>query len=74
MVAALVMSGMPAQAMPGTWSCPSPEFSTVVAISTISNPKQVSAELGLSGDNHGLLRARADTIGPWEQFHIRSAL
>ncbi|MEV0647737.1 hypothetical protein AB0I28_20960 [Phytomonospora sp. NPDC050363] len=28
----------------------------------------VSAELGYAGGSYGMLRARASTVGPWEQF------
>jgi hypothetical protein len=32
----------------------------------------VSAELGYSGDNYGMLRARATRVGPWEKFTVCS--
>jgi hypothetical protein len=30
----------------------------------------VSAELAQSGDDYGVLRARADNVGPWERFQL----
>ncbi len=42
----------------------------VYALQSAYNGKYVSAELGWTGDRKGLLRARSDTIGPWEQFQI----
>lgn len=35
-----------------------------------SNGLYVSAELGYSGNLNGMLRARASSIGPWEQFSL----
>jgi hypothetical protein len=32
--------------------------------------KYVSAELGWTGTSYGMLRARADVAGGWEQFNI----
>jgi hypothetical protein len=42
----------------------------VYAIWSRANRRYVSAEVSWSGDNYGLLRARATTVGPWEQFRI----
>jgi hypothetical protein len=39
-----------------------------VAIRSLRNGKWVSAELGYGGGRYGMLRARADRIGPWETF------
>jgi len=33
-----------------------------------ANGLYVSAELGYTGDDYGMLRARAASVGPWEQF------
>ncbi|MDH6127379.1 RICIN domain-containing protein [Kitasatospora sp. GP82] len=35
-----------------------------------TNGRYVSAELGYGGDQNGMLRARADGMGPWEQFNL----
>ncbi|MEU9448693.1 hypothetical protein [Streptomyces sp. NPDC048277] len=43
---------------------------TGTSIHSVNSGKYVSAELGYSGDDYGMLRARADAIGPWEQFDI----
>lgn len=40
-----------------------------LAIRSIRNGKWVSAELGYGGGRYGMLRARADSIGPWESFN-----
>jgi len=39
-----------------------------VAIRSLANGKWVSAELQYTGALYGMLRARADRIGPWETF------
>ncbi|WP_037599565.1 hypothetical protein [Streptacidiphilus rugosus] len=41
-----------------------------IAFGSPSAGKDVSAELGYTGDAYGELRARADAIGPWEQFTL----
>jgi hypothetical protein len=43
------------------------------AIRSHANNRFVSAELGYTGANYGLLRARATTVGAWERFDIRDA-
>jgi hypothetical protein len=35
-----------------------------------ANGKYVSAEMSLGGNDRGMLRARADSVGPWETFYI----
>jgi hypothetical protein len=40
-----------------------------LAIRSLRNGKWVSAELGYGGGRYGMLRARADRIGPWETFN-----
>jgi hypothetical protein len=42
----------------------------IYAIKSLANNRYVSAELGLQGDDYGLLRARATEIGPWERFRF----
>lgn len=42
----------------------------VYAIRSVANGRHVSAEISWTGNRYGLLRARATTIGPWEQFRI----
>jgi len=39
-------------------------------IQSLANGKYVSAELGWSGDNYGMLRARSSKVGPWEKFRF----
>jgi hypothetical protein len=39
-----------------------------VAIRSLANGKWVAAELQYTGALYGMLRARADRIGPWETF------
>ncbi len=41
-----------------------------VALLAYANGLFVSAELGYGGDHNGELRARANSIGPWEQYAI----
>jgi hypothetical protein len=41
-----------------------------VSIKSTFNNKYVSAELNETGDNYGMLRARATTVGPWETFTV----
>lgn len=41
-----------------------------VALKSAANNRYVSAELGYTGPTHGLLRARAGRIGPWEKFKM----
>ena len=45
-----------------------------LAIRSKRNGKWVSAELGYSGGRYAMLRARADSIGPWETFNGFSGL
>lgn len=42
----------------------------VVSIRSIANGRYVSAELGYTGDDYGMLRARAYQVGDWEQFDL----
>jgi hypothetical protein len=35
-----------------------------------ANGKYVSTEMGLGGNDRGMLRARANTIGPWEKYYV----
>lgn len=44
--------------------------SAVYALGFLENRRLVSAELGYPGDFNGMLRARADVLGPWEQFDL----
>jgi hypothetical protein len=44
-------------------------FSHVV-IYSIANDLFVSTELGYTGANHAMLRARASVVGPWEQYSV----
>jgi hypothetical protein len=37
---------------------------------SLRNSQYVSTELGYTGSDFGLLRARATSIGPWEQFAV----
>jgi hypothetical protein len=37
---------------------------------SLRNGNYVSTELGYTGADYGLLRARATSIGPWEQFAV----
>jgi len=41
-----------------------------VTITSAANGKYVSAEFGWSGDNYGMLRARATVEGPWEEYAL----
>jgi hypothetical protein len=40
------------------------------AIYSEANHRYVSAELGYTGADYGMLRARASSVGPWERFEI----
>ena len=40
-----------------------------LSIRSLANGKWVSAELNYTGALYGMLRARADSIGPWESFY-----
>ncbi len=42
-------------------------------ISSVANHLYISAELSYSGNNSGMLRARAPQAGPWEQFYLKSS-
>ncbi|WP_433428520.1 fascin domain-containing protein [Nonomuraea sp. CA-141351] len=44
--------------------------STTWTIQSLANGKYVSAELNYEGHYSGLLRARADSPGPWEKFRF----
>ncbi|WP_433268801.1 fascin domain-containing protein [Actinosynnema sp. CS-041913] len=35
-----------------------------------ASKRYVSAEMGYQGGDHAMLRARADKVGPWEQFSL----
>ncbi|GAB2723880.1 fascin domain-containing protein [Kitasatospora kifunensis] len=39
-------------------------------IRSAANGQYVSAELGYTGDQYGMLRARAGAVGPWEQYNL----
>jgi hypothetical protein len=41
-----------------------------VSILATANYRYVSVELGYGGQDHGMLRARATSDGPWEQFQL----
>ncbi|GDY32848.1 fascin domain-containing protein [Gandjariella thermophila] len=41
-----------------------------VYITSRANGRIVSAELGYSGNNYAMLRARATAVGPWERYTI----
>jgi hypothetical protein len=41
-----------------------------IALRAVANGKYVSTEVAYTGTNDGLLRARNDYIGPWEEFHL----
>jgi hypothetical protein len=41
-----------------------------IALYSEANHRYVSAELGKTGSDYGMLRARATAIGPWERFEI----
>ena len=45
-----------------------------LAIRSLANGKWVSAELGRTGNDYAMLRARASSIGPWETFNGLSGL
>jgi len=42
----------------------------VAALYSKANNRYVSAELGYTGGNYGMLRARATTVGSWERFVV----
>jgi hypothetical protein len=44
--------------------------SLIYAIQSLANGRFVSAELSYSGAYYGMLRARASTVGGWEQFQL----
>ncbi|BCJ41299.1 hypothetical protein GCM10010168_89410 [Actinoplanes ianthinogenes] len=46
--------------------------SAEVIIGSLAAGKWVSAEYGYTGSRYAMLRARADQIGPWETFKMRS--
>jgi hypothetical protein len=41
-----------------------------VTITSLGNGRLVSAELGYTGANNGMLRARATAVGPWEVYTV----
>jgi hypothetical protein len=41
-----------------------------VPIRSVANGKYVTAQLDYTDNQYGMLRARSDTIGPWEQFNL----
>ncbi len=45
-------------------------FTHVDYIINEANGRYVSAELGYTGGDYGMLRARATSLGPWEKFDI----
>lgn len=49
---------------PNTVTCSSDSFQSY------QNSKFVSTELGYSGGNYAMLRARASQLGPWEQYTV----
>jgi hypothetical protein len=59
----VVVATTPAHAE-SIYSCGETSFQSVV------NGRYVSAELGYTGGNYGMLRARATSIGPWEKFEV----
>lgn len=40
-----------------------------IAIRSNANNNYVSAELGYTGNNYAMLRARASAVGPWEKYY-----
>ncbi|GGK28636.1 hypothetical protein GCM10010124_21670 [Pilimelia terevasa] len=44
--------------------------STYLTFQSIANDKYLSAELGATGIDYGMVRARGERIGPWEKFDI----
>lgn len=44
-----------------------------VAFRSKANNRYVSAEFGWGGDDFGMLRARATSVGPWERFWLCAA-
>lgn len=47
-----------------------PVYCTTDLAIKAGNGLYVSAELGYGGNDYGLLRARAATVGPWEKFKL----
>jgi len=43
---------------------------TNATIFSLANNLYVSAELGYSGGNYAMLRARASVVGPWERYNL----
>ncbi|MGW3985127.1 fascin domain-containing protein [Streptomyces mirabilis] len=54
----------------GSYSLPRGTDCASTSITSVANQHYVSAELGYSGDQSGMLRARSTGIGPWEQFDL----
>lgn len=48
----------------------SPTCTQNVTITSIANHDLVSTELGYTGSNYAMLRARATVQGPWEQYTV----
>ncbi len=49
---------------------------TLIQSNAINSPyygRYVTAELGYTGNNYGMLRARSTTAGPWEEFNTSSS-
>ena len=46
-----------------------PGVSVGLHLRSLANNNWTSAELGYTGGNYAMLRARASSIGPWEQFY-----
>jgi len=45
-------------------------YSDPIAIKSARNGKYVTTERDYSGNNAGMLRARADAVGPWETYYL----
>jgi hypothetical protein len=45
-------------------------FGQSIAIRSTQHNQYVSAELGYTGGDYGMLRARSSSIGPWESFTL----
>jgi len=49
---------------------PAADAATCQLVALKSGNYYVSAEFGWDGHGGGMLRARSDSIGPWEEFQI----
>ena len=47
-------------------------FDGVMTLRSQANNMYVSAEFGYTGSSYAMLRARASSVGPWEQFYLRN--